>query len=278
MVATKNEIHQDYQKTFYRCITEKGMICHDMVEDHKIVFIMSGRLTLKMGKKQVTLNNGEAVFVRRNHLIKEMKQTGSNGEPFKGLFLHLHMDTLRKIATKINLPKVDKNPVLAQAIATPLPSHPFLIGLFSSLDQYFSNGLELSKELIDAKIYEAVLVLLQIKPELACVIFDFQTQWKIDIKEFMEKNYLSDLNIEQFAYFTGRSLSTFKRDFQTTFADTPHHWILKSRLEKAYSLIAEGKSKRSEVYLKVGFRNPDHFSTAFKRQFGITPSEVKLQS
>ncbi len=42
------------------------MIGHDMMEEHKVVYIMSGKLTLKMGNKKVTLNNGGAIFVRQN--------------------------------------------------------------------------------------------------------------------------------------------------------------------------------------------------------------------
>lgn len=274
MATANQELHQDYLKTFYRCITEKGMICHDMVEEHKVVYILSGRLTLKMGKKQVTLNNGEAVFVRRNHLVKEFKQAGTNGEPFKGLFLHLHAATLKKFAAGRGIPPVKADSKLAQALAVPLPAHPFLKGLFFSLDQYFSSGREMPKELIEAKIHETLLILMELKPELSQILFDFRNQWKIDLKEFMEKNYLCDLRIEQFACFTGRSLSTFKRDFQEIFGETPHRWILSKRLEKAYALLVQRQHAPSEVYQEAGFKNPTHFATAFKRQYGETPTEV----
>ena len=33
-----------------------------------------------------------------------------------------------------------------------------------------------------------------------------------------------------------------------------------------------GKKKVVDVYAEVGFRNPSHFSTAFKKEFGIAPS------
>ena len=89
MAYAGKEIHQNYLNTFYRCITESKMICHDMVEEHKIVYIISGRLTLRCGNRKVDVENGQAVFVRRNHLVKEYKQPGADGEPFKGLFFHL---------------------------------------------------------------------------------------------------------------------------------------------------------------------------------------------
>lgn len=252
------------------------MICHDMVEEHKLVYIMSGRFTLKMGNRRVTLNNGEAIFVGRNHLVKEFKQTGANGEPFKGLFLHLHVSVLKKIASKIDVPEVKADNKLSQAISISLPSHPFLKGLFLSLDEYFTFGKDMPEELIDAKIYETVLILLKLKPELSNILFDFRNEWKVDLKGFMEKNYQSDFNIKQFAYFTGRSLSTFKRDFNETFGETPHRWIMHKRLDKAYFLLTGGQCIPSQVYLEAGFKNPNHFITAFKRRFGMTPTEASM--
>lgn len=274
MATANKELHQNYLKTFYRCITEKGMICHDMVEEHKVVYIMSGRLTLQMGHRKVTLKNGEAVFVPRNHLVKELKQTGINGEPFKGLFLHLHSETLRKLASQIDIPKIKTGTRQMKAVAIALPEHPFLKGLFFSLEQYFSSGWNLPKELIDTKTHETILILLKLKPELGCILFDFRNQWKPDLKDFMEKNYLCDLSIEQFASFTGRSLSTFKRDFQDLFGKTPHRWIMENRLNLAYSLLTQKEVSFSEVYLKAGFKSPTHFATAFKRQFGENPIKV----
>lgn len=274
MATANKELHQDYLKTFYRCITEKGMICHDMVEEHKVVYIMSGRLTLQMGNKKVTLKNGEAVFVPRNHLVKELKQTGTSGEPFKGLFLHLHSGTLRKLATQIDIPDTKAGVRQVKAVAISLPEHPFLEGLFFSLEQYFSLGKDLPEELIETKIRETVLILLKLNSELSRILFDFRNQWKPDLKGFMEKNYLCDLSIEQFAGFTGRSLSTFKHDFQEVFGKTPHRWIMEKRLDLAYSLLTQRDVSFSEVYLKAGFKSPTHFATVFKRRFGENPVKV----
>lgn len=39
--------------------------------------------------------------------------------------------------------------------------------------------------------------------------------------------------------------------------------------------MQQGNKKVVEVYAEVGFRNPSHFSTAFKKHFGIPPTAVK---
>ncbi|WP_303743752.1 AraC family transcriptional regulator, partial [uncultured Duncaniella sp.] len=45
---------------------------------------------------------------------------------------------------------------------------------------------------------------------------------------------------------------------------------------KAYNLMKHSKKKVVEVYAEVGFRNPSHFSTAFKKHFGVAPSAVTV--
>ena len=274
MAHAGKEIHQNYLNTFYRCITESEMICHDMVEEHKIVYIMSGRLTLRCGNRKVDVENGQAVFVRRNHLVKEYKQPGADGTPFKGLFFHLNEYELRDMEERIEIPIVKDNESLKRELAVTLSPHPFLKGLFMSLDQYFTSDLPIPASLIKSKVQETVIVILQLMPELAPILFDFSRQWKSDLREFMEKNFLCDMNLEQFAHFSGRSLSGFKREFFERFGRTPHQWIVGKRLEYAKTLIENKDCPLSEVYLNAGFKNPTHFATCFKKLFGMTPSEA----
>lgn len=155
-----------------------------------------------------------------------------------------------------------------------LEKHPFLNGLFSSLEQYFDAQQYPSKMLMEAKMEEAVFMLLQLHPELTRTLFDFTETWKIDLKEFMDKNYKCDLTIEQFAHYSGRSLSSFKKDFAQIFHLTPSRWIVRRRLEEAHHLIEKFGKKPSEVYWEVGFKNLSHFSTAFKKEYGVSPSAM----
>lgn len=277
MAKADKEVHQNYLNTFYRCITENHMICHDMVEEHKIVYIMSGKLTLRVGNRKVEVQSGHAVFVRKNHLAKEYKQPGNNGEPFKGLFFHLNASVLRKIATDIEIPSVKKNEDLKKELAVTLVPHPFLKALFLSLDEYFTCDLPMPEQLIKSKVYETVVILLRLMPQLAPVIFDFSEQWRVELQDFMEKNFLSNMSVEQFAHFSGRSLSSFKREFRDLFHTSPHRWLLNKRLEYAYSLISGRKCEIVEVYLKSGFKNQAHFITVFRKKFGITPVALANQ-
>ncbi|MNY16618.1 HTH-type transcriptional activator RhaS [compost metagenome] len=124
------------------------------------------------------------------------------------------------------------------------------------------------------KLLEGIYALLNSNEELYPILFDFAEPWKIDLLEFLNANYMEELSMEQIASFTGRSLATFKRDFKKISSFTPQKWLIKKRLEMAYIKLKEENKKVQDVYIEVGFKNPSHFSTAFKKQYGIPPTEV----
>ena len=97
---------------------------------------------------------------------------------------------------------------------------------------------------------------------------------KIDILDFMNENYMYEFSMEEIAHYTGRSLATFKRDFKKISDLTPERWLIRKRLEVAYAKMKKGGKKVVDVYAEVGFKNPSHFSTAFKKQYGISPTAV----
>lgn len=88
------------------------------------------------------------------------------------------------------------------------------------------------------------------------------------------EDYTCDLTIEEFANYTDRSLATSKRNFKKISELPLQKWIIQKRLEKAYELIAKEHKGINETCFEVGFKNRSHFATAFKRQYGITPSLI----
>ena len=118
---------------------------------------------------------------------------------------------------------------------------------------------------------EGVLILLNTDKNVYASLFDFAEPWKIDILEFLNENYMYDLSMEEIASYTGRSLAVFKRDFAKISDLPPQKWVIQKRLKEARRKIGNGK-KVSEVCFEEGFKSLSHFSTAFKRRYGIPPT------
>ena len=100
---------------------------------------------------------------------------------------------------------------------------------------------------------------------------------KIDLMEFMCAHFRQDMSMTEFAKASGRSLSTFKRDFKKISELSPERWLTDHRLHAAYDLLKHGY-RVSDACFDVGFKNVSHFSAIFKRKFGLTAGQVRRQT
>lgn len=267
------ELHQHIGEIFHRCYSDRNMICEEKVTEHMLAFIFSGEMVVYNSSEKVTVHAGEAAFIRKNHLVHKIKQPIGT-TPFSGVFLHLDCRLMKQVATLITVPEIEVDEKLDRQLYIPIEKNDFISGYFRSLDKYFTEGNTPSRELMKVKLQEMLIILLEQKPQLVPMLFDYTPTWRTDLMEFMDNNYLSELSIEEFAHYSGRSLSSFKREFaELSGGETPTRWIKRKRLDKAMAMLKKGIAV-SDVYIQVGFKNLSHFSTAFKKHFGITPTRI----
>jgi AraC-like DNA-binding protein len=93
-----------------------------------------------------------------------------------------------------------------------------------------------------------------------------------NLVDYMERNFMFKVAIEKFGHLTGRSLTTFKRDFKKAFHTKPQKWLTQKRLELAHYQLREQKRKPSDIYAEAGFENLSHFTSELKKYFGYTPA------
>jgi AraC-like DNA-binding protein len=53
---------------------------------------------------------------------------------------------------------------------------------------------------------------------------------------------------------------------------------VRKRLQEAYFLVPNRGRKPSDIYLELGFESLSHFSVAFKKEFGIVPTSLKMNN
>jgi AraC-like DNA-binding protein len=66
---------------------------------------------------------------------------------------------------------------------------------------------------------------------------------------------------------------TLHKGFRSLFGMTPFAYLTQQRMERAERLLRELGTTVAEVANQVGYANAAQFAAAFKRQFGITPSD-----
>ncbi|MCE7994031.1 MAG: helix-turn-helix transcriptional regulator [Roseivirga sp.] len=154
-----------------------------------------------------------------------------------------------------------------------LPENRLLKKLMDFVKKGFNQGLVLDKAILHEKTREALAAIMLAEPALAAVFREYTRAERIDLTAFMNQSFLMQLPLKVLASQSGRSLSTFNRDFKMIFGQTPHRWIMKKRLSLAKEMLRKRVGRPSEIYMQVGFEDLGHFSRSFKRQFGLPPSE-----
>jgi AraC-like DNA-binding protein len=255
----------------YSCYFNTNRAGEHFIPDHIFSYLVSGSLTVNTGRQQHTFGEGEFLFIRRNQLANYTKQPGRNGE-YKTISIYFGQQTLRELGAAHGYAAVPRSG--ADGIIR-LKSHHAYRGFMDSLLPYLVAGPLNDPALIALKVKEALLTLLKVNPELKDVLFDFNEPGKIDLEGFMQQNFRFKARLSQYAYLTGRSLATFKRDFEKTFHTSPSRWLVQRRLEEAYFQIREKGKRPSEVYYELGFEDFSHFSYAFRQAFGQPPSQVR---
>ncbi|MEM6877421.1 MAG: AraC family transcriptional regulator [Bacteroidota bacterium] len=97
-----------------------------------------------------------------------------------------------------------------------------------------------------------------------------------ELKPFMQDQADKALRVEDFAYLTGRSLSTFRRDFKAAFGQAPRQWLRAKRLEHAYNIIAQGDQRVSDLAQAAGYENVSYFIREFRKQYGQSPKQLMM--
>ena len=91
------------------------------------------------------------------------------------------------------------------------------------------------------------------------------------IGELMEAHYSNNLRVADYAALTGRSTSTFVRDFRRLFGTSPKAWLIERRLSKARSLLMQTDLRVIDVAAEVGYGNVSHFARSYQARFGHPP-------
>lgn len=262
-----------YAGIFLSCFSDYSEKCIHSTPEHVLVYLYSGEQIIEDRNKKMKLQAGECAFIRRNHRLK-MYKNSKGEELYKGISLTFNRTVLRDFYSKMNKSELPKEIKISDKTVFKLEPNVAIQSIFQSLTPYFDSKVKPTEAVTHLKLLEGIYALLNSNEQLYPILFDFAEPWKIDLLEFLNDHYMDDLSMEQIAIFTGRSLATFKRDFAKISNLTPQKWLIKKRLEMAYIKLKEQHQKVQDVYMEVGFKNPSHFSTAFKQQYGVAPSEV----
>jgi AraC-like DNA-binding protein len=236
-----------------------------------LFYVVEGRKIWHTSEGSYDIGTGSCVFVRKGAFVLEQ----FFDEGFCLVLFFMPDDFIcQTLGKKFSAPV--KHIGHKQVIT--LNASETLAGFFLSMASYFSEAREPAQSLLELKFKELILTIAdnpgntELLSYFCALVNEPAT---VALERIMTDNYRYNLKLEQFAQLSNRSLSAFKRDFQSIFHTTPGKWLLEKRLLYAKSLLnIHIKKPISDVAFESGFETVAHFSRSFKQQFGVTPSSM----
>ena len=241
-----------------------------------ISYVISGKKDWTAIEGTHQLNQGDAVFLKKG--VYNTKQYFE--EEYCTLLFFITEDFIRRFIRKHKEALKIKKYNLNESQIYPLDVEDSLKSLFMSIFNYMNQINEIPRELVKIKFDELLynIILNPKNRNLTNFFLSLEQIDKTDLNNVMMKNFHSDLSLKEFARLSGRSLSTFKRDFKVFYNQTPGKWLNTKRLEYAKSLLENPELNINNICWESGFKNTSHFNRSFKEKYKLPPNQFRKEN
>ena len=165
-----------------------------------------------------------------------------------------------------------------QTVLSPQKTTPAMAGTIRQILNCPFQGFT-KRMYLQAKVLELLALQLAVfAPEDRSVNLELKSQTLDRIRaaaDILVENLDAPPEISDLARRVGVSERTLQRGFQSMFGMTVFGYLTDRRMLQASRWLRSSKSV-ADVANLVGYSNPGHFAAAFKRKFGITPTECSL--
>lgn len=238
---------------------------------HCLEIVLSGKRGVISSVDKQFIVSGDVQFRKRDNYIFE------TSHDYKGLLFFFEntfiTDFLREHVIAHTKREIDEqfSPFTFKTTA-------FIQSNIKEIVNAFTSNREYKSCIIKFSLHQILLQILDRNKDKVYVTYlkYLVNNKKIDLQYYMENNFTQTLSLESLAKQTGRSLSTFKKDFKDQFKTSPMKWLINRRLKHANYLIITTNDPVSEIAFQCGFENVSHFSKVYKNLFKTSPLKSRV--
>lgn len=237
------------------CVKDKA-ICLTKKNYHLFHYVIYGKGTLVINKKEYSLSRGDIFFIPANTDAiyfpdKEdpwvYEWVGFSGSQVPNFLSALDLSADKPII-------VDKNKNYKKYFDT-------IVSRYVNSGYIDITALGGLYQLFGDMIYEKEGAQVMSKASVTVQL----------AKDFIHHNYQFDISITDIAKNANVTTNYLSAIFQKEEKMTTKKYLTKVRMNKAMGLLQSGKFKVGEVSKMVGFSNQLHFSSEFKKYYGSSP-------
>jgi AraC-like DNA-binding protein len=241
-----------------------------------LIYVLEGYKLLHFSDETVTVDKSKLLLIKSGLYI--MSGFIPEGLDYQAVIIYCSDEVVRKFCLDY-FPDQERTSDKASSYVT-IQTNELLDSFRDQYLGYFNKDFSNLEAILEVKLYELLLLLLSgenkeaVKIWLQAIAFE----QPVLIQDIVKKHLFHQLTLEEFAKLSGRSLASFKRDFQAHYHTSPKKWIHQQRLIHAKMLLQTGNQNVSEVAYASGFENIPYFTRSFKKEFGVTPTQARTKS
>lgn len=245
-----------------------------------LCFVISGQETfITPGGAEIIVNADELILISEGvHMVSNFYNNRGQLEAFLFFF-----DQELIVKFKHQMARVNQTSAM-KTDTYKLSSNKSLSGFMHSLLAIY-NSSTATNELLSIKLLELLHLIHAIdqSSDKTGRFGSFLDQMNLEsgrrnIRHVMRQHFSHKLKVKDYAKLTGRSVSTFNREFKRQFDVAPSDWLTARRLETAHGLLIKTQMKVTEIALEVGYENTSHFISKFKDKYGVTPKRLQISA
>lgn len=236
-----------------------------------ISFLIEGTKEVIFDTTELSITPSKFLIMRSGNCLMTEKRI-SESSNYKSILLFFSNKMVYNFIRKM---KSEKSEVIEPKSVYAFDYDDFLKRFVDSLADISKLSKAVQTKLLEVKFEEIMLYL-----TAQCgtdFLYSLTTNSNDTSQKFIrtiENSHLSKLTLKELAFLCNMSVSTFKREFEKYYSESPIKWFQNKRLEHAHYLLSQEKSP-SEVYFEAGYENLSSFSQAYKTKYGVTPKYHK---
>ncbi len=241
------------------------------ISRHAISLVLSGEQRIRtFDDELIRVQAGQLAIISRGlYFVSDLL---SGKKPFESLLFYFDTTSVQQFLAKATVTEAHPQRSPGHLV---LPTSVAVSQLAQQLFRLGQDSPDLPDSYLEVKIQE--LLLLIYAQSSAQVLTDLFMRMAVprrrQLRPFMEQHALKPLKVTDYAYLTGRSESTFRRDFKSQFRESPQQWLREQRLNRAAELLQTGRHSVTEVAQLIGYDNTSYFIRAFRQKEGQTPRQ-----
>jgi len=235
-------------------------------------FLQDGRKEVYFDNSSYAIDNSQFLLMKSGHCLMTEKLSNES-KYYRSILFFFSNEEVLKFIRKFELETSTRKTLYSTYL---FEYDSFISRFVQSLVDISKLSNSLQEKILKTKFEEIMLYLIELKGVdfLYSIINNSDNQSQKFIQT-VESNRLNKLTIKELSFLSNMSVSTFKREFEKHFHNSPSKWFQDKRLEHSAFLLKNENKRPSDIFEEIGYENLSNFIQAFKLKYDVTPKQYQ---